>query len=223
MRAMCARPTAEPYVPQCADTDCLSAAVDRCRGCDLYERATQGVFGEGRSDADIMIVGEQPGDEEDVAGRPFVGPAGAQLDPLLERAGVERSDVWLTNAVKHFKFGEVRGGKRMHKKPTMLEVKACRPWLDAEIRIVSPSAIVVLGATAAHDLLGGAFRITSERGRVQHPPNLPPVVATWHPSAILRAPEREVRHRMRDEVVADLTTAVRIVQEPVATGSRIRE
>jgi DNA polymerase len=162
------------------------------------------VFGDGSPTARVMLVGEQPGDAEDIEGEPFVGPAGSLLDDLLDESGVGRADAWVTNAVKHFKFEEVRRGKRIHKKPTMLEIRACRPWLEAELELVEPEALVLLGATAAQSLLGSAFRLTRTRGEWVEREGLPRTLATWHPSEVLRAPEREDRHRKRDEMLGDL-------------------
>ena len=186
----------------------LRDASRQCQGCDLYVRATQTVFGEGDAHARLLLVGEVPGDAEDVAGHPFVGPAGRLLDDVLEEAGILRPAVWVTNAVKHFKY-EQRGTKRIHKKPTAVEVQACRPWLDAEIEIVEPEVVVAMGATAAQSLLGRDFRITHHRGEWAPGDALTNrrrsrVMATWHPSAVLRTPEREDRHRMRAELLADL-------------------
>lgn len=193
-----------------ADLECLDRAVHYCRGCALYRRATQGVFGEGDPNASVMIVGEQPGDIEDVEGHPFVGPAGALLDHVLGEAGIPREKTWLTNAVKHFKWTEGTD-RRIHEKPTMGEVRACRPWLAAEIRIVQPRVIVTLGATAAQSLLGPDFRFTKQRGDLINPAATNPraglggalLLPTWHPAAILRAPRKEDRHRMRAQLGED--------------------
>ncbi len=180
----------------------LQEAVQHCRGCDLYEHATQAVFGEletgaraGRPKAAIMMVGEQPGDQEDKEGRPFVGPAGRLLDKCLEEVDIDRRKVYVTNAVKHFRW-ESRGKLRIHKKPSMKEVHACRPWLDAELEAVRPELIVCLGATAAQSLLGAKFKITQSHGEVEKAEGRPPIIATLHPSAILRA--RTVEDRERD-------------------------
>lgn len=201
---MAERRSAALYLPERRDLPSLCAAVQGCRGCDLYKRATQAVLGEGPQDARVMFVGEQPGDEEDIAGHPFVGPAGRLLDEVLDEAGIGRDRVWLTNAVKHFKFSEVRRGKRIHEKPTMAEVGACRPWLDVEFELVQPEVVVLLGATAAQALFGSGFRFTKVRGQWQQLPDGRRALATWHPAAVLRGPEREDRHRKRAELLDDL-------------------
>ena len=171
---------------------------------------TQTVFGEGPGDARIMLVGEQPGDREDKEGRPFVGPAGRLLDDVLEAAGLDRDEVYVTNAVKHFKWeAAARGERRIHKKPNAGEIKACRPWLDAEIRVISPSLVVCLGATAAQALLGKAFRITRDRGKPVQIPEGPMAFATMHPSAVLRVPDSAGRARARKDMVADLKAAAK--------------
>jgi uracil-DNA glycosylase len=179
-------------------------AVHECRGCDLWRDATQAVFGEGPTRAHAMFVGEQPGDKEDVAGHPFVGPAGRLLDEALDEAGIDRDEVYVTNAVKHFKW-KARGKRRIHDKPNTAELAACRPWLDAELRFVAPRVLVLLGATAAQALLGRSFRVTRHRGEPLEDTGLADyVVATVHPSSILRAPDEEARRRGRHELVADL-------------------
>jgi DNA polymerase len=179
-----------------------------CTACDLFARATQTVFGEGRPQADLMLVGEQPGDREDVAGRPFIGPAGAMLDRALEEAGIDRERIFVTNVVKHFKWKPGGGKRRLHDRPNAREVRACRPWLDIELEIVRPHLLVALGATAAQAILGPDFRITEDRGTILHPPSIqPPVIATFHPSAILRARTQEDREEMLAALVADLSTA----------------
>jgi uracil-DNA glycosylase len=177
-----------------------------CRACDLYKHATQTVFGEGPVRATMMLIGEQPGDAEDLSGRPFVGPAGHLLDRALADAGIDRGSVYLTNAVKHFKF-EPRGKRRIHKKPRASEIGACRPWLDAEIALVKPRVIVCLGATAAQALLGSSFKVTAHRG-VFVPSRLAPrVLATVHPSSILRAPDAAARQSEMERFVRDLRVA----------------
>jgi uracil-DNA glycosylase len=182
----------------------LRAAAGRCRDCDLYRGATQTVFGAGPDDARMVLVGEQPGDQEDRAGEPFVGPAGRLLDRALADAGIDRSTVYVTNAVKHFKFTE-RGKRRIHQKPGRTEVVACRPWLLGELARVAPELVVCLGAVAAQSLLGTSFRLTMHRGEVMDLPDSPArVTATVHPSSVLRAPDRDEAY---DGLVADLVAA----------------
>jgi uracil-DNA glycosylase family protein len=182
--------------------------VDGCRACDLWARATQGVFGEGSARARLMLVGEQPGDREDLAGRPFVGPAGRVLDEALQAAGIDRADTFVTNVVKHFKW-KPSGKKRLHDKPNREQVKACRPWLDLELELVRPEIMVLLGATAAQAILGSSFRVTVDHGRLLEAerPGGPRRLATLHPSAILRARTPEDREQMRETLVADLIAA----------------
>ena len=183
-----------------------------CKACDLWLRGTQTVFGEGALRAKVMFVGEQPGDKEDLEGKPFVGPAGALLDKALMEAGIDRKQTYVTNAVKHFKW-EPRGKLRIHKKPSMKEIKACRPWLDAELETVRPKLIVALGATAAQGLLGSSFRITQSHGKVHEMSGLPPIIATLHPSAILRALTDEDRHAQMRMLVEDLREAARVARD----------
>jgi uracil-DNA glycosylase family protein len=202
------------YLPARHDLRTLKEAATHCQGCDLYRQATQVVFGEGRAHAALFLVGEQPGDREDQQGRPFVGPAGQLLDKCLESAGIDRHDVYVTNAVKHFKW-EPRGKIRLHKKPDSLEIAACRPWLEAEIDAVQPQIIVCLGATAAQDLLGPQFRLTKHRGEV-FPTKYGPVTATIHPSAILRMPEPEAREAEIASLITDLKRAAQHVSTPRA-------
>lgn len=209
--------SAAPFVPQTRSLAVLREAVQECRGCDLYRNATQAVLGEmdaaeGRATARaaIMMIGEQPGDKEDLAGRPFVGPAGKLLDHALDEAEIDRKTVYITNAVKHFKW-EPRGKVRLHKKPSIMEIRACRPWLDAELDAVKPQLIVCLGATSAQALLGSSFRITASHGVEQQPPGLPPIVATAHPASILRAPTDEDRHRQMAVFIDDLRAAKRLL------------
>lgn len=197
--------SAADFLPASHDLPSLREAANHCRGCDLYLRGTQTVFGEGRAGAHVMLVGEQPGDYEDREGRPFVGPAGKLLDDCLDRAGIDRTQVYVTNAVKHFKW-EPRGKRRIHAKPSAREVLACRPWFDAEVAAVHPRMIVCLGATAAQSLLGNRFRVTQERGKLIRLIGLPPVMATVHPSSILRAADEEARHREMELFIADLRT-----------------
>ena len=195
--------SAEDYLPSRRNLSALRAAARRCRGCDLYRDATQTVFGSGLRRAKVMLVGEIPGDEEDRQGEPFVGPAGRLLDEALEEAGIRRDEAYVTNAVKHFRW-EPRGKRRLHKKPGARHVEACKPWLAAEILVIEPEVIVCLGATAAQSLLGRDFRVSKQRGSFQRNGNGTPILATYHPSAILRAPDKADRQRKRDEFVADL-------------------
>jgi DNA polymerase len=182
-----------------------------CTACPLYARATQTVFGEGAAHAPLMLVGEQPGDREDVTGRPFVGPSGTLLDRALNEAGVDREQTFVTNVVKHFKW-RPSGKRRLHDRPNAAEVRACRPWLDLELEIVRPELLVALGATAAQAILGRDFRITEQRGEVVQPPApMPRVIATFHPSAILRARTPLDRERMQAALVADLATAASLL------------
>jgi DNA polymerase len=214
--------SAAPFVPAERTLPVLSEAVQECRGCDLYKNATQAVFGElesgtaaKRPHAAVMMIGEQPGDKEDREGRPFVGPAGKLLDACLEEAGIDRSRVYVTNTVKHFKW-EPRGKLRIHKKPNMQEIRACRPWLNAELEMVRPQLIVCLGATAAQAILGPKFRLTQAHGKAQTVPGMPPVIATVHPSAILRAPSDEERHQQRYGFVQDLREVARNIVRAAA-------
>jgi len=182
-----------------------------CKACDLYRRGTQTVFGEGPPTADLMLVGEQPGDAEDLAGHPFVGPAGKLLDRALEEAGIDRSLVYVTNVVKHFKW-EPRGKRRIHAKPNAGEIGACRPWLETEIALVKPRVLVCLGATAAQALLGRSFKVTQQRGTFVASPLAPRVTATVHPSSILRAPDDESRRAEMAEFVKDLKTVAKAIR-----------
>ncbi|MDB6169942.1 MAG: phage polymerase-related protein [Verrucomicrobia bacterium] len=201
---MPASPIAAPDAAALAklDLDRVRALSKRCVACPLYQLGTQTVFGEGPRGARILIVGEQPGDREDLAGRPFVGPAGRLLDEALVEAGIDRGEVYVTNAVKHFKW-KPEGKRRLHQKPNAREIAACRPWLDAEMALVAPDIVVALGATAAQALMGAAFRVTKDRGRQFHPPWTRTFVATVHPSSILRAPP-DRRDAERRAFVADL-------------------
>jgi DNA polymerase len=209
-------PGAEQFVPSHASLPVLREAAQHCRGCDLYRNATQAVLGEGPATAHIMLVGEQPGDREDLSGRPFVGPAGGLLDRALADAGIARDDVYVTNAVKHFKFEE-RGKRRIHKKPNDSEIEACKPWLWAEIARVKPSVIVCLGASAARAVIGKEHRLLKERGKLFDHPMARRVTATVHPSAILRAPDTERRHAEYDAFVKDLAIAGLAVHEAPET------
>jgi len=183
-----------------------------CKACDLYKRGTQTVFGEGPPKAELMLVGEQPGDAEDLAGHPFVGPAGRLLDTALEEAGIDRSQVYVTNVVKHFKW-EPRGKRRIHAKPNAAEIGACRVWLDVEIALVKPRVLVCLGATAAQALLGKSFKVSQQRGTVVPSPLAPIVSATVHPSSILRAPDDETRREEMRRFVKDLRTIAREISK----------
>jgi uracil-DNA glycosylase family protein len=203
---------AADYLPDRLSLKGLREAAAGCRGCDLWKGPIQTVFGEGAKSATVMFVGEQPGDQEDKQGRPFVGPAGRELDRALEKAGIRRGDVYITNVVKHFKFEE-RGKRRMHKTPKRFEIDACRPWLDAELQVVAPEALVILGATAGKALLGSQFRITRERGRPLESELAPLVVATVHPSSILRAPDDESRHAEREAFTEDLRTVAAEIEK----------
>jgi DNA polymerase len=189
----------------------MKAAAADCHGCDLYARATQVVFGAGPRRARIVLIGEQPGDREDIEGAPFVGPAGAVLRRGLTEAGIDPDEVYVTNAVKHFSW-EPRGKRRLHKKPRTSEIEACRPWLDAELEAVSPKLIVCLGATAAQTILGRTFRLTVHRGELIRRAKTVPVVATIHPSAVLRAPDHESREAAYQGFVADLRLAAAAVK-----------
>jgi uracil-DNA glycosylase len=191
--------------------DQLARAAKSCTACPLFERGKQTVFGEGPASASILFVGEQPGDAEDVAGRPFVGPAGRLLDRALETAGIDRSQVYVTNAVKHFKWVP-RGKRRIHSKPNAMEIQACFPWLEAEIAAVKPAVVVALGATAAQALLGRSFRVTKQRGVPVASPLAAQVVATVHPSALLRAPDDATRRAETQRFVEDLRVAAKLAK-----------
>jgi DNA polymerase len=190
----------------------LRRAAPECRACDLYRTGTQVVFGAGDKGAAMMLVGEQPGNEEDLAGKPFVGPAGRLLDDALEKAGIARSDAYVTNAVKHFKW-EPRGKRRIHKKPNTTEMTACRPWLEAEIAVVQPRLVVCLGATAAQSLLGSSFRVSVDRGRIFESGHPVPIMATVHPSSLLRMPDPETKKLEMQRFIADLRIAARFVDK----------
>lgn len=209
--------TASPFLPKRRDLASLKRAAKDCEGCDLFRRATQTVFGKGPAQASVIFVGEQPGDQEDKAGEPFVGPAGKLLATCMDEAGIDRDAVYVTNAVKHFKW-EPRGKRRLHEKPNLKEVNACHPWLDAEIKAVRPQLIVCLGATAAQALLGAHFRVTKSRGMVQNVAGYPPVLATVHPSSILRARTSEDREKQKRDFVADLIAAAKALAKLESTG-----
>jgi uracil-DNA glycosylase len=206
---------ATPFLPQRPSLKALKEAARECRGCHLWRPATQTVSGEGRRASRLMLVGEQPGDREDLAGKPFVGPAGRELDRGLEAAGIERRDAYLTNVVKHFKFEE-RGRRRIHQTPKRFEIDACMPWLRAELDVVKPEALVLLGAVAAKALLGSSFKVTKHRGELLDSDLAPIVGATIHPSAILRQRDDAARARERETFAADL----RVVAAALDGGSR---
>src|SRR6185312_10910227 len=193
-----AQSTAAPLVPDRPTLQNLRRVAAGCKACDLWQKGTQTVFGEGSPHATVMLIGEQPGDKEDIAGHPFVGPAGRILDEALAAAGIDRGDVYVTNAVKHFNWVPAeRGKRRIHKKPRYSEIKACRPWLDAEIAVTQPRVIVCLGATAAQGLLGRDFSVSKRRGEFVESQLAPHVMATVHPSSILRAPDETARHEQK--------------------------
>jgi uracil-DNA glycosylase family protein len=200
--------TAAPLVPPRPSLKNLREAAAGCKACPLWESGTQTVFGEGAAHAEVVFVGEQPGDREDLEGRPFVGPAGKLLDEGLEEAGIERSKVYVTNVVKHFKW-KPQGKRRIHQKPNWREIAACRPWLDAEVAVLKPRVLVCLGATAAQALLGRDFRVSRRRGELVDSPLAERTIATVHPSSILRAEDREAQFR---EFVRDLETVAKLIR-----------
>jgi DNA polymerase len=202
--------SATELIPEHPTVESLRERANDCEACDLWLRGTQTVFGEGARRAKVMFVGEQPGDKEDLEGKPFVGPAGALLDKALVEAGIDRNQTYVTNAVKHFKW-EPRGKRRIHKKPNSLEISACRAWLDAEIDVVKPNVVVCLGATAAQSLLGRAFRVTKQRGELLEFRGGTKIAATVHPSSILRAPDDEARHREMQLFINDLRLIAKFV------------
>src|SRR5688500_9128290 len=209
MPALPVYPTAEPFLPKKLSLPALRDASKGCEGCDLYQFATQTVFGEGPADARVMFVGEQPGDQEDLAGKPFIGPSGAMLDSTLDKVGIDRAQVYVTNAVKHFKF-EQRGKRRIHAKPSARQIAACKPWLKAEVEVVRPDVIVALGATAAQAMLGPQFRVTQSRGQALRDTTWGPcVIATVHPSSLLRAPDEAARR----EAIAAFERDLRAVKK----------
>jgi DNA polymerase len=209
---------ARPFLPPRSSLKALREAAAQCRGCHLWRGATQTVFGEGRRSSRVMLVGEQPGDREDRTGKPFVGPAGRELDRGLEAAGIERKDAYVTNVVKHFKFEE-RGRRRIHQTPKRFEIEACRPWLDEELKVVKAEALVLLGAIAAKALLGSSFKVTRQRGELLDSELAPIVAATIHPSAILRAQDDASRQREREAFAEDLRVVARaLCNRPPPTG-----
>ena len=195
--------TAAPLIPARPTIAKLRTVAAGCKACDLWKKGTQTVFGEGKQTSTVMFIGEQPGNSEDLEGRPFVGPAGGLLDKALEEAGIDRSKVYVTNVVKHFKW-EPRGKRRIHKKPNATEIMACRPWLDAEIRVIKPRAIICLGSTAAQAVIGPKFRVSIDRGKFVNSTLAPFVTATVHPSSILRAPSDEARRKETKRFIEDL-------------------
>jgi DNA polymerase len=202
--------SAAHYLPPHLSLKSLREASKTCEGCLLYRNATQTVFGKGPAHSPLMLVGEVPGDQEDIQGLPFVGPAGKLLDEALAAAGMARNEIYLTNAVKHFKW-LARGKIRLHTKPSVREIKACRPWLEAEIEVVQPKTVVCLGATAAQTLMGRTFRLTQHLGELLSTPWAKYLLATFHPSAVLRAPEQADRQRMKEQLIHDLKVAVKSV------------
>lgn len=204
--------SAEDLIPDRPTLASVREAAADCRACPLWERGTQTVFGEGGKRSKVMFIGEQPGNEEDLTGKPFVGPAGKLFDAALEEAGIERSQTYVTNVVKHFKW-EPRGKRRIHKKPNAQEIAACRPWLETEIALVKPRVIVALGATAAQALLGPKFRVTKQRGQFIESDLAPYVMATVHPSSILRAPDDETRRLEYRLFIDDLKKLARVIKE----------
>jgi uracil-DNA glycosylase family protein len=202
--------SAESFIPEQLTLPGLQKAAADCKACDLWENATQTVFGEGNRSAKILFIGEQPGNDEDLQGKPFVGPAGRLLDEALEEAGIDRRQTYVTNVVKHFKW-EPRGKRRIHKKPNLTEIRACRPWLEAEIATVKPKVIVCLGSTAAQTLLGKDFRVSRQRGELIPSPLAPAVLATVHPSSILRAPDEQSRRLEMQRFIDDLTVVADVL------------
>jgi uracil-DNA glycosylase family protein len=207
--------TAAALIPDRPTLATLREIARDCKACDLWKRGTQTVFGDGSPRARVVMVGEQPGNDEDLAGRPFVGPAGKLLDRALDRAGIDRRQVYVTNVVKHFKW-EPKGKRRIHAKPNSGEIRACLPWLEAELTLVKPEVVVCLGATAAQALLGNAFRVSQRRGEVVESRYAPRVVATVHPSSILRAPDEETRHAEMDRFVDDLAKVAALLRRAAA-------
>jgi DNA polymerase len=215
--------TAAPWVPDDGGLTKLQRASKECQGCDLWRNATQTVFGEGPVHPDVMFVGEQPGDKEDLAGHPFVGPAGRVLDEALAAVGIDRRRAYVTNAVKHFKWERGSGQRRIHAKPNQLEIQACRPWLEAELRVLRPKVLVCLGSTAAQALLGRTFRVTIHRGEWVPSPLATNVLATVHPSSILRAPDEAARAEAMEAFIDDLRPVAALLASaethPAAPGS----
>jgi DNA polymerase len=212
-RAVAAQETAAPLIPPDPTLPKLAQAAGRCTACELHLVGSKTVFGEGPADARVMLVGEQPGDREDIEGHPFVGPAGQLLDRSLEEAGIVREDVYITNAVKHFRWEGTRGKRRIHRKPAAVHINACRPWLDAELSVVHPEVLVCLGATAAQAIIGRTFKVTEQRGEFVELDGLDAMVtATVHPSSILRERDDDARTREREAFVRDLVTVRRALE-----------
>ena len=210
-RTLAEYPTAEAFLPARITLNTLESAAKGCKGCPLYKIGTQTVFGDGPKDARLMFIGEQPGDQEDRAGHPFVGPAGKVFDDALHEVGIEREEVYVTNAVKHFKW-EPRGTRRIHSKPSAREVQACKPWLTAEMQVLKPEMVVCLGATAAQALMGKEFRITRDRGKVfEDTQYAPKLLATAHPSSILRMPDEAARRQAMKDLISDLDTVAKVM------------
>jgi DNA polymerase len=204
--------SAEDFFPERKSLKAFRDAAADCKGCELWKRSTQTVFGEGARRAEVLFVGEQPGNEEDLSGKPFVGPAGRLLDDALKEAGIDRTQTYVTNVVKHFKW-EPRGKRRIHKKPNAGEIAACRPWLEAEISLIKPKVIVCLGATAAQSLLGPKFRVSKQRGQFIESTLAPYILATVHPSSILRAPDDETRHVEKRRFIDDLKKVAQVLSK----------
>ena len=205
--------SAAPFVPEERTLPALREAARSCKGCPLWEKATQVVFGEGLETARVIFVGEQPGDQEDKQGKPFIGPAGRLFNEVLEAASIKRDDVYVTNTVKHFKW-EPQGKRRIHQKPSSREVAACQPWIEAEISTIKPVVIVALGATAAQSLLDKDFRVTTDRGRLFTSRFGVPVLATMHPSSVIRTPDREVREKETARMIEDLKVVAKALEAP---------
>jgi len=210
--------TAAPLIPPTPTIPLLRKAAADCKACDLWMRGTQTVFGEGGSHVRVMLVGEQPGDQEDIQGRPFVGPAGKLLDKVLEQTGIAREETYVTNAVKHFKW-EPRGKRRIHKKPNSLEITACKPWIEAEIAVLKPEVIVCMGATAAQALLGRDFRVSTQRGQWIKSELAPHVIATVHPSSLLRAPDEETRRIEMKRFIDDFKVVASVIHKLPQKGA----
>ena len=203
--------SAREFLPEKRTIPIMREAAQQCRGCDLYKNATQAVFGEGPASARCIVIGEQPGNDEDLQGHPFVGPAGRMLNKALEEAGIQRSGVYITNAVKHFK-NEPRGKRRMHRSPNVAELNACRPWLEQELKVTRPKVIVCMGTTAARSILGRKVTLRDVRGKLMPSPYADNTLVTTHPSSILRSPDEESRHRNYDAFVADLKTVAKVLE-----------